>query len=467
MSVTRGGAGGKRLDWGQLAIFSLPVLLIQAIEIPWRVYLPSFLTGSLGLGLAGVGALLAAVRLFDVGFDLFVGWASDRWPTRFGRRKPWMAAGVPLIMAGTVGLFLAPVGTSLMALGCWALLLHAGYTLVVTPHGGWGLEVGRNAGERLRVIGVKTWFGVLATPLILFVPSLLERQFGADRAAQIAAMAVAILLLAPSIIALVLRTIPEAEQAAVPPAPVARRGLFADLRKLVSRPQFLWIGILYAQAGLTEATSSGSFIFFAEGPLGLKGWASTLLLIQAAIALMFLPGWAWLATRIGKRAALTWAFALQSAAMAGILIVRADATAGMLALLAVRYACWGADFLFLRAMVADLAGQAIASGRNSSASHYAAFNVTLRVSLSLGAGLVLWVPALLAARPGDGARFDDAIRLVFAMPACLGGLCGIVLLTRLRAPRGVMRDDPPASYPHVPIGIDPDTIARRGVSALP
>ncbi|QJU59867.1 hypothetical protein HL653_20870 [Sphingomonas sp. AP4-R1] len=68
------------------------------------------------------------------------------------------------------------------------------------------------------------------------------------------------------------------------------------------------------------------------------------------------------------------------------------------------------------------------SGHNSSATHYSAFNVTLRISFSLGAGLVLWIPALLGAAPGSGAPFDDAMRLVFTVPACLGAICSLLLL---------------------------------------
>jgi len=425
-AVTAANEGERRLGWGQLAIFSLPVLLVQAIEIPWRVYLPAFLTGTLGFPLAAIGTLLAAVRLFDTGLDLFVGWASDRWPTRFGRRKPWMAAGVPLILLGATQIFLARGGLSLPMLVVWSLLLHAGYTMVVTPHGGWGLEMGRTPAARLRVIAAKTWFGALAMPLVVLLPTILERLVAADRTLQLRTMGLTLLVIAPAIILLVLLTIsePATRQATPQPRPHLLRGLASVVRQ----PEFARIAILYTLAGLSEATSSGAFIFFVEGPLGLRGWASTLLLIQAGIAVTALPLWTMLGDRIGKSRALIAALAVQATATALMLVVPKGATGFSLALLAIRYACWGADFLFLRAMVADMAGRSIDRGQNQSATYYAAFNVTLRLSMSIGAGLVLWIPALLGAKIGDGALFDGAIRLTFILPCCLSAICSVALL---------------------------------------
>src|SRR5262249_42223553 len=147
-----------RLGITALAIFSLPMVLIQAIEIGWRIYLPAFLAATVGLPLAAIGTLLLSVRLFDSLIDPFVAWASDQFPTRFGLRRPWMAASVPLVMLGTTGVFFAAPGTSMVAVAASCLVLHLGYTMLGTPHGGWALEIARDANERIRVMGAKQWF---------------------------------------------------------------------------------------------------------------------------------------------------------------------------------------------------------------------------------------------------------------------------------------------------------------------
>ena len=51
---------------------------------------------SLGVSLTQIGALLMLARLLDVLIDPAVGLLSDRTRNRFGRRKTWIVAGVPI-----------------------------------------------------------------------------------------------------------------------------------------------------------------------------------------------------------------------------------------------------------------------------------------------------------------------------------------------------------------------------------
>jgi Na+/melibiose symporter-like transporter len=104
-----------RLSLASLTIFSLPMVLIQAIEIGGRVFLPVFFSTTVGLSLAVTGTLLLAVRLFDTAIDPFIAWASDQFPTRLGLRRPWIASSVPLVMLGTLGVFFAAPGSSILA----------------------------------------------------------------------------------------------------------------------------------------------------------------------------------------------------------------------------------------------------------------------------------------------------------------------------------------------------------------
>ena len=53
---------------------------------------------SRGLSLAAVGTILMLARFTDVITDPLMGELSDRWRTRFGRRKPWVFLGTPLMM---------------------------------------------------------------------------------------------------------------------------------------------------------------------------------------------------------------------------------------------------------------------------------------------------------------------------------------------------------------------------------
>jgi Na+/melibiose symporter-like transporter len=87
-----------RLTNGELALFAAPCLGLGAIGVPLSVYLPSFYSAQLGLNLSAVGLAFMAVRLIDIGVDPALGVLMDHSRTRFGRFRPWLATGVPLLM---------------------------------------------------------------------------------------------------------------------------------------------------------------------------------------------------------------------------------------------------------------------------------------------------------------------------------------------------------------------------------
>ena len=80
-------------------------LPLAIIGYPLSIWIPAHYSGGLGLSLAAVGTILMLARFTDVLTDPIVGELSDRWRTRIGRRKPWIIAGVPIMMLGVWRLF--------------------------------------------------------------------------------------------------------------------------------------------------------------------------------------------------------------------------------------------------------------------------------------------------------------------------------------------------------------------------
>lgn len=418
----------SRLGWVKLGIFSSPVLVFQAIELPWRMFLPPFFSETIGLGLAATGALMMWIRLFDMIADPLVGWASDRFPTRFGLRRPWMVASLPLIVTGTWHVFFASPGTSISTIAIWCAVMHLGYTLMVVPHGGWGLELSDDYHERTRIMGARVWFAAAGMPLIILLPAMLERLSLADRAGQVAAMGWILILLAPASVLLVLYFIPE---------PVADHGAAGrtagpvrQFGPILTDPTLIRILALYALVGLADASAAGTFVFFVERAIGLDRMAGLLMLIQALVALMALPVWLAVSRRLGKHGTLLLVFAW-NALLAPVALLLPVGSVWMLGgFLCLRSLSWGADYMLLRALVADIAGR---NGQGDSASrsgsYYALFNVTLKLAAGLGIGAALWIlsaAGFSAAGPSDATALE-AVRLVYALPSCLAGLLGVAI----------------------------------------
>ncbi|MDA1343799.1 MAG: MFS transporter, partial [Proteobacteria bacterium] len=81
-----------------MALYGLPHLTHSMVLLPLVLFIPSFYADDLGLPLASVGLAIGASRLLDVFVDPFMGILSDRWLTRWGRRKPWLVVGTPLLI---------------------------------------------------------------------------------------------------------------------------------------------------------------------------------------------------------------------------------------------------------------------------------------------------------------------------------------------------------------------------------
>ncbi len=73
-------------------------------------------------------------RLTDVITDPLIGELSDRSRSRFGRRKPFIAVGTPLMMLGAWFLFVPPDGVGATYLLIWLTLFFLGSTLIQLPH---------------------------------------------------------------------------------------------------------------------------------------------------------------------------------------------------------------------------------------------------------------------------------------------------------------------------------------------
>lgn len=88
----------RQLNKRVLASYSMVALPIGAMAMPIAIYLPPFYSGSLGLSLATVGLLFTLARVWDLVTDPIMGVVIDRYGSRWGQYKHWVALAIPLLM---------------------------------------------------------------------------------------------------------------------------------------------------------------------------------------------------------------------------------------------------------------------------------------------------------------------------------------------------------------------------------
>ena len=153
-----------------IGLYGVANLPTSIVGLPIALYIPTFYSRDLGLSLAFVGVIIALSRLTDVFTDPMIGILSDKWKTRFGRRKPWMFVGTPLMMVSLWMLFVPPRDVSTFYLFVWISLLYLSFTLVDLPYKAWGAELSTDYRERSQVTGWRESFGYLGLISSLVIP---------------------------------------------------------------------------------------------------------------------------------------------------------------------------------------------------------------------------------------------------------------------------------------------------------
>jgi len=372
----------KRSSWS-LAAFAAPCLPMAALGLPLVVYLPEFYVSELGLSLGVVGAAFLIVRLIDIIFDPFIGGIMDRTGTRWGRFRPWLVAGSPLVMIGAFGLFMAQPGIGPVYLWTFLIIVYAGYSMMALSHTAWAAVLSTDYQQRSRVYGWWQAGNVLGMILVLTLPPIISLAFKGDHAAGIRLMGWFIVLLIPLTVLLATRTVSER------PAPVVRHksGLpqYFALLKRGSVQKLLIADLLM---GLAPGIAGALFFFFFERIKGFdKTQAGLMLLIYFVAALAGAPLWPMLAKRIGKHQALAVASVIYAIVqVCAVLTPAGNAIAGMLVLILAGIP-YSAAPLLVRSMMADIGDEErLVSGADRTGLLYAIVNGTVKLGHALAIG---------------------------------------------------------------------------------
>ena len=309
MSQTAGTAAIGKFRMGVYGLVNLPTSIVG---LPIALYIPAFYSQNLGLSLAAIGTLLALSRLTDVVTDPTIGIASDRWQTRFGRRKPWMIFGMPLKVLSLWMLFVPNSEFSLfiwhsvggesvnnLYLFVWISLLYLGFTLVDLPYRAWGAELSPDYDERSQVTGWREAFGYGGTLMALLIPlvvSLVFDRSGPDNALYAVAIVV--------VFALPILTLPALIWVREPPPLVKRKERIAWRQglKIVWRNgpyRRLVISLVFLVAAVTM-TASLSFFFVASVMEETFAGYTIFILAYYLSSSMGIPVWFAISRRLGK-----------------------------------------------------------------------------------------------------------------------------------------------------------------------
>lgn len=406
-------------------IFSLATVPVGALTTPLLVTLPKHYASLLGLPLATVGLIFAAVKLLDIFIDPAVGMMMDRTRTRIGRYRAWLLVSAPLLMLGTYMLFFAEKGVSGIYLFLWLVVMYLGFSILVLSQSAWGAVLAVDYDERSKVYAAGSVTGVLGGIAVLVVPLVLMLT----GEASVAMMGWMILAAVPITTLLVAAGTPERQHAVTP---VSHRMSLKDFPALIAHPAMRRLLLADLLFTLGPAITSPLYLYFMQQARGYTEGEAFLMLIFFSVAgLIGAPIWAMVAYKIGKHRTLMLAAVLYAIAQASLPLLPANTILLMAPGMFLAGAVLSSFAFLVRAMVADVADEIrLDTGKDRIGMLYSLVTSTAKIGTALAVAIAFPLLGAMGFKAEDGAVNSsgalNGLTLIYTVPPVL-----LVLLAAL------------------------------------
>ncbi len=308
-------AARKPLTKWNMISYAAPATPLALAGLPIAVYLPAIYADSdgFGLSLGIVGLLITLSRFTDVVTDPIIGYLSDKWRTRWGRRKPFVLVGTPIYGLGMYLLFVAPDGFEDTTFLGWTfstgypwmftmmVLLYLGSTIKDVPYSAWGAELADNYNERTLVMSWKEGFNVGGALTSAFVPAMILFFFGWDKPTDaVNVLVIGMCILMPILVVNALVSVPEWP---VVEQKTERVPLIEGLKVGIHNRPYVLLIIIFAFSSMGAAMTNSLSFFLVKHVIGAGELYSLYLLPYFLFQMFAIPLWFKLSRRIGKHRA--------------------------------------------------------------------------------------------------------------------------------------------------------------------
>jgi glycoside/pentoside/hexuronide:cation symporter, GPH family len=433
-------SAARQLSRKLMILYGLPHLTHTVVVLPMALFIPSYYADELGLPMASVGMAIAASRLLDMILDPIVGVMSDRMRSRWGRRKPWLAVGTPLLILCAWMVFVPGKQVSVTYLFAWSSLLYLAYTFVDLPYKAWGAELSTDYAERSRVTAWREAFGFFGQMLFLAILILMALNGISDIRLQLLAIATLIVVSQPLLVAATLWKVPErtpeilsgADSQVTPNSEPIFKKTWAALGLMLQNHAFLRTLaaiVFFGTAVLMQATLHR---FVLNHIVKAPNLFAPMIMAENFCSILCLPVWIWISDHIGKHRAISLAALWVAFWSIFLPFVEAGDTVLYVTLILLRGSSLASIFFLASSIAADVVDlDTVISGKQRTGLYFSVWGIASKLSIGLGVLLATSLPSAFGFDPSQAIHTEASISALLAIYGwlpCLIMILGVPFL---------------------------------------
>ena len=276
-----------------LISYAATAIPLAMLGLPLYIYLPTFYAQHTSLGIALVGSILFISRLTDVITDPLVGLYSDRFQSKYGKRKPFMLVGSLILLGSFYALIHPPTHYTSLWLLVFSVLVYLGWSIISIPYLAWSAEITTYYHEKTRLSAARELFGIIGALGALLIPYLYSVSEDAQSSLDLlyTAFIISLAILFPlTLLGTKERIAPTTEH--------------VTLQKIITlwknNPSLYTLQSAFTLNSLANALPATLFLFYVELVLQEPSKTGMLLLLYFVSGIIGLPFWSMLARKIGK-----------------------------------------------------------------------------------------------------------------------------------------------------------------------
>ncbi|MCR9092660.1 MAG: MFS transporter [bacterium] len=424
----------QRLPLSTIVLYGSPVGAVFAASFLVSTFFLVFMTDVLRIAPATAGMIVLIGQVWDAINDPPIGHLSDRTRSRWGRRRPWMAASAIPLAVCTVAVWQPPRSFDPSQVVVWVLvsflLLRTFYSTFRVPHLALGAELGRGYHDRTRVFGGSQFFENMGLVAAAVAVGLIENaEDPRARAGQVAVALGFAVVVFVFVATARLRERPEFQGGSSTSGFVAFRDVLRN-----PHARILILIFFLDQAGLSILLASIPYLsnWVLETPGNTAIYMGTAVLAMTAS----LPVAVVAARRFGKRRVWAVSMVARAVTLAFIFSIESGNTAVAIAWTFLIGFLGGSSSVIGPSLKADVIDWDEAeSGARREGAYFATWNFAQKSATALAGGLIGAILAAASYDPGLAAQSQatrDWIRFTAGLVPCTLNVLAVVALGRFR-----------------------------------